>query len=145
MYMRISPPTIAVRLSTAPVPLATTHVQAGFPSPADDYTERPLDLNELFKVDAADSYFVRAEGTSMKDAGIQSGDILCVQRGRSAHDNDIVIAVIDNEFTVKRFRMQGTTPTFLAANSDFPTLIPADGQSVSIWGVVTGLARIFNT
>lgn len=125
------------------IPFFTTLVQAGFPSQADDYLEKSIDINDLFHVDEATSFYVRAVGMSMKNAGINPGDILCVRRDLEATDGDIVIAAIDSEFTVKTFRKKGNSIIFEASNEDFPDIIPESEQDVQIWGVVTGFARVF--
>ena len=117
-------------------------VQAGFPSPADDYINEVIDINDLFQVNEASSYFVRAEGLSMIYDGIMPGDVLCVRKDLQPYNGDIVIASIDNEFTVKRFKKIGTRLILEAANEEFPNIEPTEVQDVQIWGVVTGLARV---
>jgi DNA polymerase V len=125
-----------------PIPLASYSVKAGFASPADDYNEKVIDINDLFQVDEATSFYVRAEGQSMKNSGIIPEDILCVRKDLEPIDGDIVIAAIDNEFTVKTFRKKGNGIFFEASNEDFENIIPVEGQEVQVWGVVTGLARV---
>ena len=82
-------------------------VVAGFPSPAEQYLEPPLDLNALLVKRPAATYFVRVEGDSMIDAGINPGDLLVVDRSLTPVDGDIIIASVDGEFTVKRLRVEG--------------------------------------
>ena len=86
------------------IPFMEGTVVAGFPSPAEQYVERPLDLNELLVARPAATYFVRAEGDSMEGAGIRSGDMLVVDRSLEVSDGSVVIACVDGEFTVKTFR-----------------------------------------
>lgn len=124
------------------IPLVSHYVKAGFASPADDYIERVIDINDLFQVDESTSFYVRAEGQSMKNSGIMPEDILCVRKDLEPVDGDIVIAAIDNEFTVKTFRKRGNQIVFEASNEDFENIIPIEGQDVQVWGVVTGLARV---
>lgn len=131
-----------IQTSHKPIPLVSYYVKAGFASPADDYTERVIDINDLFQVDESSSFYVRAEGQSMKNSGIIPEDILCVRKDLEAVDGDIVIAAIDNEFTVKTFRKKGNQIYFEASNEDFENIIPVEGQEVQVWGVVTGLARV---
>ena len=83
-------------------------VVAGFPSPAEQYVEPPLDLNELLVKRPAATYFVRVAGDSMIGAGIQDGDLLVVDRSLRPADGDIIVASVDGEFTVKRYREEGT-------------------------------------
>lgn len=137
--MRPTPHTDTV---SKPIPLVSGYVKAGFPSPADDYTENVIDINDLFQVNEATSFYVRAEGVSMKNSGIMPEDILCVRKDLELIDGDIVIASIDNEFTVKTFRKKGNTIFFEASNEDFENIVPVEGQEVQVWGVVTGLARV---
>ncbi len=88
-----------------PLPLYLVNVQAGFPSPAEDYLDKTLDLNTLMIAHPAATFFVRVTGDSMRNAGIFSGDILVVDRSLEASDNKIVIAVVGGEFTVKRLKI----------------------------------------
>jgi DNA polymerase V len=123
------------------IPLMLEAVQAGFPSPADDYVKEPIDINDLFQVDEATTFYVEVKGESMIYSGIMPGDVLCVRKDLEPLQGDIVIAVIDDEFTVKRFIKRGAQVIFEAANEDYPDIIPGAMQHVRIWGVVTGLAR----
>ena len=91
-----------------PRPRPAGTVVAGFPSPAEQYVEPPLDLNELLVKRPAATYFVRVSGDSMVGAGINDGDILVVDRSIRPADGDIIVACVDGDFTVKRFREQGT-------------------------------------
>jgi DNA polymerase V len=109
-------------------------VAAGWPSPADDYMEGPLDLSEKLIPRPAATFLVRASGWSMRDAGISDGDMLIVERGRAARDGQIVIAVVDSEFLVKTLRL-GRRPRLVAANPDFPDISLA-GRDIQVWGVV---------
>jgi DNA polymerase V len=123
------------------IPLILEAVQAGFPSPADDYIETVIDINDLFQVDNATSFLVRVEGLSMIYSGVMPGDLLCVRKDLEPKDGQIVIAVIDSEYTVKRFRRKGGRIVFEAANDDFPDIIPELMQEVNVWAVATGLYR----
>lgn len=86
------------------VPLVGSDVRAGFPSPADDYLDGPLDFNELLIENPAATFAVRVVGDSMLGAGIFPGDIAVVDRSRTAVDGNIILALIDGSFTLKRFR-----------------------------------------
>jgi DNA polymerase V len=124
--------------SFARIPLANTRVQAGFPSPADDFIERRLSLDELLIHHPIATFFVEATGTSMMGAGIFPGDILIVDRSLQAIDGDIVIAVLDGQLTVKRLRIVAGQAQLTADNPDFAPIELRDGQELTIWGVVTG-------
>ena len=121
------------------IPLLSMHVPAGFPSPAEDYSEQKLDLNELLIKHPSATFFVRAHGDSMKDAGIHSNDLLIVDRSKEATNNAIVVAVINGEFTVKRISKR-TTGTYLAPeNPEYEPLKITEEMDVVIWGVVTSV------
>lgn len=119
------------------VPMAEALVAAGFPSPADDYIEYRLDLNELLIQHPAATFFVKVQGQSMMEANIHSGDILIVDRSLEAKDGKIVIAVVGGEFTVKRLRIQGNRTSLLPENPVYPVLEIRPGMELEIWGVVT--------
>lgn len=132
---------LASQLSAGAIPIFVSQVAAGFPSPADDYVEGALDLNEYFIHHPASTFCVRATGESMKGAGILPGDILIVDRSLTAKHGSIVIAVVDNELTVKRLYKQGGRVALRPENPDFPTIECKDGMELVIWGVVSGVTR----
>ena len=111
-------------------------ISAGFPSPADDYVEMHLDLNEHLVSHPAATYFVRAVGESMVDAGIESGDLLVVDKSLDAKDGDIVIASIDGQFLVKRFCQSGRRFRLVAECQGHAPIEMEPGNEVEIWGVV---------
>jgi len=119
------------------IPLFVAGISAGFPSPADDFIDKALDLNEFLISHPAATFFVRVEGSSMIDAGIRPGDILIVDRALEVRSGNVVIAVIDNEFTVKRFERCCDTCRLLAENPAFEPIEIKDGMQVEVWGVVT--------
>ncbi len=118
-------------------PSFTSSVSAGFPSPADDYVEKNLDLNEMMINHPAATFYVRVEGDSMQDAGIQSGDLLVVDRSLEAVDGKIVVAILNGEFTVKRIEIRGNRVRLLPENVLYsPIEISADSD-FQVWGIVT--------
>ncbi|OSL88352.1 protein SamA [Escherichia coli TA249] len=116
-------------------PLFLERCQSGFPSPAADYTESELDLNEYCIQRRSSTYFVRAIGNSMRDMGLHSGDLLIVDKAERPQHGDIVIAEIDGEFTVKKLLLT-PRPGLQAMNPAYPTLWP-DPDNLQIFGVVT--------
>lgn len=112
-------------------------VQAGFPSPADDFVEKSLDLNELLIEHPAATFFVRVQGTSMKDAHIHDGDVLIVDKSKEASSGSIVVAVINGEFTVKRIQMQGDSVFLVPENKKFAPIAVTREMDFQVWGVVT--------
>ena len=128
---------------TQKLPFFATAVQAGFPSPADDYLEGALDLNEhLIRYPAA-TFFLRVIGDSMVGAGIHSGDLLIVDRSINPVDGRIVIAIIDGELTVKRLSQQHGKVRLISENPNYPTIKIRDGQNLPIWGVVRHVIHSF--
>lgn len=125
-----------IKQAAQPLPLFLQRVPAGFPSPAQDYLERRLDLNELCITHPAATYFVRCKGDSMIDAAIQSGDILIVNRALNARHGDIVIASIHGELTVKELRLR-PRPGLFPHNKDYRPIWLDESSSLEIFGVVT--------
>ena len=119
------------------LPLYSARISAGFPSPADDYLDKKLDLNEYLIKHPASTFFVRVAGDSMIDAGIHSGDILIVDRALEPAGNSIVIAVIDGDLTVKRIKKSNDKLFLLAENPDYPLIEIKPDMSFEVWGVVS--------
>lgn len=119
------------------LPLFTSKIKAGFPSPADSYLQKKLDLNELLIDNAESTYFVEVSGESMKDAGIFDGDILVVDKSKNPKNDDIIIAVVDGDLTVKRYVKKSNGKTFLVAeNPEYPPIELGGEMEASCWGVV---------
>ncbi len=119
------------------LPLFNTLVPAGFPSPADDYIEKQLDLNAYLIRHPAATFFVRVTGDSMLKAGIHSGDILVVDRSLEPTVGKIVIAVVNGELTVKRLQKQRGRWLLTPGNDACQPIPVEDGAELEIWGVVT--------
>ena len=118
-------------------PVFLDSVSAGFPSPATDYMENKLDLNEHLIKHPAATFIVRAKGTSMKEASILSGDLLIVDRSLTPKNNDIVIASVFGDLTVKKLKKKEDSLFLLSANSDYPSIEVREEMECFIWGVVT--------
>ncbi|MDH3393592.1 MAG: translesion error-prone DNA polymerase V autoproteolytic subunit [Desulfobulbaceae bacterium] len=116
-------------------PLFACSVSAGFPSPAEDYIEGRLDLNELMVANPAATFFVRVSGDSMLGAGIHDKDILVVDRSLEPVSGKVVIAVVDGELTVKRLRKNGESVCLQAENPNYPDIKMTEGATCEIWGV----------
>lgn len=128
---------LATKATSCPLPLFFTHISAGFPSPADDYIEKKLDLNDLVIQHPTATFFVRVEGESMCGAGIVSGDILVVDRSLQPTNGKIVVAVLDGEFTVKRIAISPKGITLLPENGSYPAIEVGSQSDFQVWGVVT--------
>lgn len=118
------------------LPLMAGEVRAGFPSPADDYLEKPLDLTEALVPHPSSTFFVRAKGNSMERYGIYDGDMLIVDRSLNAAPSDIVIMAIDGELTCKQLMLMGNRFYLYSGREEYPP-IPLTGTECHCWGVVT--------
>ncbi|MFA6119028.1 MAG: translesion error-prone DNA polymerase V autoproteolytic subunit [Parachlamydiales bacterium] len=127
----------AVKNKSLQLPLFLTPVTAGFASPADDYLEKQLDLNEFLIKNPPATFFVKVEGDSMKDALIFDGDILIVDRSIEAVNDKIVIASLFGEFTVKRLKIIGKDIFLKAENQEYKAIKITDAMNFEIFGVVT--------
>ena len=125
------------------LPWVEGSVRAGFPSPADDYQVARHDLNELLITHPAATFFWRARGLSMVGAGIGDGDILVVNRALQPRHGCIVIAELDNDFAVKYLYQRAGRIKLHSADTTFPDIIPKDGQTLAMVGVVTASIRRF--
>ena len=118
-------------------------VVAGFPSPAEQYLEPPLDLNELLVKRPAATFFVRVRGDSMTGAGIHDGDLLVVDRSLRPASGDVIIACVDGDFTVKTYRRDRDGVRLEPANPAFPVLRLRPGQELDYFGKVTACIHRF--
>ena len=112
-------------------------VQAGFPSPAEDLCAKRIDVFERLVQHPEATYQMRVRGHSMRGEGIFDGDTLLIDRAITPRSGHIVVAVVDNEFLVKKLVISTSGQIKLqAGNADFPDVIPREGQTIEIWGVV---------
>ncbi len=118
-------------------PLLGSDIPAGFPSPAQDYIEERLDLNEYLIKHPSATYFVRVDGYSMIEAGIFPDDILIVDRSLEAINKKVIIAVINGELTVKRLIIKNNIYYLKPDNPEFDTIEISSDDQFSVWGVVT--------
>lgn len=125
------------------MPLAGDRVQAGFPSPAEDFAVKRIDLTEVLVTHPQATFLLRVSGESMKDAGIFDGDMLVVDKAIKPRHGHIVVAVVDGEFTVKYLHMRAGRVKLKPANATFPEILPKEGQTLEVWGVVTSAIKRF--
>ena len=116
---------------------------AGFPSPADDLGAQRIDLTQLLMTHPQATYFLRARGPSMIEAGIFDNDILVVNRALQARHNLVVVAVVDGDLTVKYWHQKGGRTKLRSGNPTFGDIVPKEGQTIEVWGVVTGAIKLF--
>jgi len=138
---------LPVQISDAPLMalLLKNKVCAGFPSPAEDLGAQRIDLTALLVTHAQATYFLKASGHSMVEAGIFDGDIMVVDKAIKPRHGHIVVAVVDGDFTVKRLYQRAGRIKLRAANVTFPEIVPRDGQTIEVWGVVTATIKRFPT
>ena len=136
---------IPVPISAVPMwaTLLNDRVCAGFPSPAEDLGAKRIDLAELLIKHSQATYFLRASGHSMVEAGIFDKDLLVVDRAIKPRHNHIVVAVVDGDFTVKHLYQRAGRIKLKSANPTYPDIIPRDGQTIAVWGVVTATIKQF--
>ena len=125
------------------LPLYLAPVEAGFPSPAEDYLDKRLNLHTHIVKHETATFFLRAHGLSMINAGIHDGDLLVVDRAVPAEHNKIVIAALDGELTVKRLVRRGEKVLLVPENPDYPEFDITQREHVHIWGVVTYVIHKF--
>ena len=117
--------------------VCTWKVPAGFPSPAADHTRKSLDLNEHLIRNREATFIFRVKGDSMIGIGIYDGDELIVDRSIDPKHGNIVLAVLNNEFTVERLHRRGGVIKLIAENPIYPPIVVSEGEELVIWGVVT--------
>ena len=125
------------------LPLYTSKVAAGFPSPAESHVEKRLNPSDYLIENDSATFFVRVKGDSMVDAGIFEGDVLVVDRSRVAQMGDVVLALLDGEFTVKTLGKSKHGARLIPANRNYPVIEIGEDHAFEIWGVVTGSMRKF--
>ena len=123
------------------IPLVGQSVHAGFPSPADDFIESMIDLNQVLIQNPTATFMWRVVGDCMIDVKIFPGDVVLVDRSRAPKHRSIVLAIIDGEPTLKRLNRRGGVMILHNENAKLPTFTISEGTEVSIWGVVTSTIR----
>ncbi|MCU1515734.1 MAG: umuD [Pseudarthrobacter sp.] len=137
MGVVVGPRVIEAGLSLRLVLVSPVAVAAGYPSPAQDYFDGRIDLNEHLIKDITSTFIVRVTGDSMERAGISDGDELIVNRALEPKDGSVVIAVLDGELTVKRLRLTATGVVLQAENPRYPDIRVPGLSELTIWGVAT--------
>lgn len=121
----------------APLALPVAWVPAGFPSPAEEYLDHRLDLNERLVRNPAATFFIRVAGESMRGAGIASGDILVVDRSLDPRPGHVVVAAVDGCLTIKRLKRRGGVLVLAPENPDYPDIPLGPETDAQVWGVAT--------
>ena len=135
---------IPATASALVLPQAHCQVRAGFPSPAEDLGGERLDISRILVEHPHATYLLRVAGPSMREYGIDDGDLIVVDRSIRARHGHIVVATVDGEFTVKFLHSAAGSIRLKAGNPTYPDIVPTHGQTLEIWGVVTSCIKRFN-
>jgi DNA polymerase V len=125
------------------LPFCNTGISAGFPSPADDFIELSIDLNKEFVKNKDTTFFAKVKGHSMKNAGINDGDLLIIDKSLEPQNNKIAVCQIDGEFTVKRIKIEENIIWLIAENEDYKPIKVTPENDFMIWGIVTNSIKTF--
>lgn len=123
--------------SSLPLQFADEGIKAGFPSPAQDYLEQAIDLNKELIRHPASTFYGRVVGDSMRDEGIEEGDILVIDKSLELLNDDLAVCYIDGEFTVKRVRLEPDAAWLVPSNSNYPLIKVTKDNEFMVWGIVT--------
>ncbi len=126
-----------------PLPVAGVGISAGFPSPANDFLNPSIDLNRELIRNPSTTFYARVSGDSMKDAGINDGDLMIVDKSLPATDGKIAVCFIDGEFTVKRIKKDTNACWLVPANDNYRPIRVTRDNDFRIWGIVTHTIKYF--
>jgi DNA polymerase V len=123
------------------IPLANAGVSAGFPSPADDFKELRISIDQEVVKNEEATFYARVAGQSMQGAGLDDGDLLVIDRSKEPLDNAIAVCFIDGEFTVKRLKVEAECVYLMAENPNYSPIKVTEDNELIIWGVVTYVVK----
>lgn len=123
------------------LPNVGKQIVAGFPSPAEDYLEAMLDLNELLIKNPSATFYGRVKGTSMQDAGVDDGDLLVIDKSLAYRNNALAVCFLNGEFTLKRIKIEGDTLLLMPANPDYQPIVVKEDADFAVWGIVTYIIK----
>lgn len=129
--------------SHLPLPYADGGIQAGFPSPADNYITETIDLNKELVRHPAATFYGRVSGDSMIEEGIEPGDILVIDRSIEPDSGDLAVCCIDGEFTLKRIKLEKNRVWLIPSNEMFDPILVTPENEFSVWGVVTHTIKAY--
>lgn len=129
--------------SNISLPVIGARITAGFPSPADDFLDLSIDLNEELIKNKATTFYGRVRGESMKDVGINDGDLLIIDKSLEPQNNKIAVCFIDGEFTVKRIKLEKDICWLVAENKDYKPIKVTKDNDFLIWGIVIHVIKSF--
>ena len=146
MHSKTTKTEAPVQVMASPLSLIFTNstVRAGTPSPASEIGGKYFDLSKLLVEHEDETFLMRVAGPSMINYGIDDGDLIVVDRAKIPHSGNIVVAVVDGEYTVKALYQTNDMLRLKAGNPDYPDIVPREGQILEIWGVVTSCIKRFS-
>jgi DNA polymerase V len=124
-----------------PIPFVAHRISAGFPSPANDYLETRIDLNEELIRNPSSTFFARVSGLSMQGAGIEENDILVIDKSLQPRDGCIAVCCLDGDFTLKRIKIKKNCVWLVPENVDYQPIIVTEENELIIWGIVTFIIK----
>lgn len=127
--------------SKTEIPLAESSISAGFPSPAEDFIDKSIDLNKIFIKNKDATFYARVKGDSMIDAGLNDGDLIIIDKSIDPQNNKIAVCFIDGEFTVKRIKIEKDCIWLVAANEKYKPIKVTKDNEFLIWGIVTTILK----
>ena len=125
------------------LPIISSGINAGFPSPAADFTDLSIDLNKYLVKNQSATFYGRVKGESMKDAGIDNGDLLIIDKSLEPVDGKIAVCYIDGEFTIKRIKLEKNICWLVAANEKYKPIKVTPDNDFLIWGIITHVIKSF--
>ena len=123
------------------MPLAHTGISAGFPSPADDFKELRISIDQEVVKNEEATFYARVAGQSMQGAGLDDGDLLVIDRSKDPEDNAIAVCFVDGEFTVKRLKVEAECVYLMPENPAYSPIKVTEDNELIIWGVVTYVVK----
>ena len=133
-------PSITTRVE---LPFYDVGIQAGFPSPANDFIELSIDINKEYIKNRDFTFFAKVKGHSMKNVGIFDGDLLIIDKSIEPQDNKIAICQVDGDFTVKRIKIDNDTVWLIAENEAYDPIKVTSDNELMIWGIVVASIKKF--
>jgi DNA polymerase V len=123
------------------LPLIDAGIHAGFPSPAEDFADISIDLNQELIKNPSSTFYARVKGDSMKDAGIHDGDLIIIDKSLEPANGKIAVCFIDGEFTIKRIKIESNCCWLVPANDDFNPIKVTEENEFLVWGIVVHVIR----